>query len=76
MCHLYCPSCGFHVRTKAAPSNFGEIELCPRCLTRSATVTPLLFSVPALVEVPVSVPAAVSAPATGPASPAIAQMPS
>lgn len=40
MTYMYCASCGLHVRARAGAS---EIEICPRCLVREATVTPLLM---------------------------------
>lgn len=41
MPYLYCDRCRLQIRIQAA---FMRIENCPRCLARSATVTPLELS--------------------------------
>ncbi|MGI8904091.1 MAG: hypothetical protein ACR2IP_10635 [Solirubrobacteraceae bacterium] len=40
MTYMYCASCGLHVRARSGAT---EIEICPRCLAREATVAPLLM---------------------------------
>lgn len=41
MSYLHCARCGLRVKIQAA---FLSIQNCPRCLARTATVTPLVLS--------------------------------
>jgi hypothetical protein len=41
MSYLHCGRCGLQIRIQAS---FMRIEHCPRCLARSATVSPLVES--------------------------------
>ena len=41
MPYLHCGRCGLQIRVQA---HFMRIENCPRCLARSATVSPLVHS--------------------------------
>jgi hypothetical protein len=41
MSYLHCGRCGLQIRIQAS---FMRLEHCPRCLARSATVSPLVQS--------------------------------
>jgi hypothetical protein len=61
MAYLTCGRCGLEIKIRAA---FLRIENCPRCLARSAIVSPLVLSTRALTPA-----AGWSPPASDPPSP-------
>ena len=52
MAYLHCERCGLEIKIQAA---FLRVENCPRCLARTATISPLILSSYARTPVPVPI---------------------